>query len=279
MRDCAIFCFPARFDFGVQEMMNETGNNAGDDSGILQLGSSASFSDELRRSTVAETEEIAKASEQLSHGITLEEKIQSQAEKDRSNSAKEMQSHISSEKEALERLTMDNGVVDGLITTLNTELLMQAIDSEGTRKGRSFPTKLSALSTRKRVESLRDQIDDIQKSLICQAEAVLSLKEEAEKMESSTAIAGLEESLQTSISSTTTKLEILEEVKARYNSLRSKTRSAEKRLEQTEKELSDSVCLLSNFAQSPSVPPHQYFDFIYCSVHNCCQNRRKPMQN
>ncbi|KAL7565114.1 hypothetical protein ACA910_005121 [Epithemia clementina (nom. ined.)] len=218
-----------------------------DDSGILQLGSSAAFSDELRRSAVSETEEISRASAQISNGIILEEKLHNQAEKDRSHATKEMNSHLCSEKEAIERLTMDDGVMRGLINTLNTELLPHTTDVEDVAENRLFPTmKGFGETTRKRVSDLRAQIEEIQESLLCQVEEVSSLEAKAEKVETETAMEGLEDSLEKSIAATLSKLEILEEIKKRQETLRSSSVAAEKRLEEVEKDVLTSRLQLSS---------------------------------
>ena len=223
--------------------MNEQDHSESDESGILQLGSSAAFSDELRRSTAAETEEIAKVSGQLSNGINLEEKLRCQAEKDRSHATKEMESLLSSEKEAIDRITMDGSVMRGLVNTLKAELLTYGTEMEEDKETQPFGSvKRFNESTMARVNELRIMIEEIQRTLLCQAEDISSLRAEAENVESSIAVDGLEDSLNKSIASTSSKLTILEDIKKRKEYLSSTSEAAETRLREVEKEISAMVC-------------------------------------
>mmetsp|Transcript_4176 Transcript_4176/g.8973 ORF Transcript_4176/g.8973 Transcript_4176/m.8973 type:complete len:520 (-) Transcript_4176:328-1887(-) len=232
------------------------------DDGIFQFGSSVSCNDELRRSAVADTEEIEKECAKVSESIRFEEDLRFQTEKDCSHARKEMDNLLQSAKDAHERLGMNDEILRGLFSTLKTELssndlyslspsttsgtdstLLDLTTEEGSLDSTPSNTvsvialKKFTETTEKHVNSLRMQIENIQKSISSETEAMKALVEEAGKVEEGIASEGLETSLTKYRESTASKLQILEEIKARHGSLHTKISDSEDRLREVEKEV------------------------------------------
>lgn len=216
--------------------------------GIFQFGHSVGFNDEMRRTAVAETEEIEKASSQLSNAINLEEKLRVQSLKDRSHAAKEMDGFLRTRKEALERLAMDSEVLRGLAHTLSNQFstnnVDDSIESNDSRSEEGFDNVHSLLEMKHFIESaskkaitFRDHLKEINQNLLSQAELVGSLNNEAEVVEKRILSQGLESSLEKSRESTSSKRAILEELKTRLASAMSYIESSENRLQRVEEEV------------------------------------------
>ena len=248
--------------------IHETQPNDGDDGddGFFQFGASVGVNDELRRSTEAEKEEIEQACNSLQSNIDFEMKLDSQNIAGRKHSIKEMDGYLRSRKEMADRLEVNTGALQDLLSTLRQELSTNDLYASAPADGEdstifdmssdegSFWTSIPrpeneslclmkrfSETAKKKVIGLRHQMNAIQKNVAEQEDTIKRLNAETIKIETSIANEGLEEALEKSRTSTATKRQMLEDIKRRGSNVQVHIADSEDRLSKLQKEIQELV--------------------------------------
>jgi len=100
------------------------------DPGILEMGTSVTVNDELRRTLAAEIQEIDTAVTKLNENISKEESIKGEQVKSKARAENEMASIRQEAAENVEKLTMCEHMFSGFATTFSKEIAVNENDTE-----------------------------------------------------------------------------------------------------------------------------------------------------